>query len=235
MPGCKPKRALGFVGAGCLHPRVPVVHRALAPTAEEVAKARRIVAGFQAQSQGRAVANVDGLMVDAPVAERAQRILTDGVAAMNRLNENAAGRLVPTTVNGRTLPPYQGVGGSIPTGRKHAPPLRSCAHYPAGSKLCAKSGGGVGTGRPARWHDPLFPITTSAMVIYSWHKSLLLPRIGVRDQLAAVGHLSRHAPFADYLENGLIHHIEGSLTAALCASLGKMQGLRSYVPTVVIA
>lgn len=73
----KAERALGFVGAGCLHPRqVGVVHQAFAPTAAEVATAKQIVAGFQAaQAQGQAVANVDSLMVDAPVVARAQRIL----------------------------------------------------------------------------------------------------------------------------------------------------------------
>ena len=73
----KAERALGFVGAGCLHPRqVGIVHQALAPTTVEVERAKQIVAGFQrAQAQGQAVANVAGLMVDAPVVERAQRIL----------------------------------------------------------------------------------------------------------------------------------------------------------------
>jgi citrate lyase subunit beta/citryl-CoA lyase len=73
----KAERALGFVGAGCLHPRqIGVVHQAFAPSAAEVATAHRIVMGFQAaQQQGLAVANVDGQMVDAPVVARAQRIL----------------------------------------------------------------------------------------------------------------------------------------------------------------
>lgn len=73
----KAERALGFVGAGCLHPRqVGVVHQAFAPSATEVETARQIVAGFQAaQAQGLAVANVDGQMVDAPVVARAQHIL----------------------------------------------------------------------------------------------------------------------------------------------------------------
>lgn len=73
----KAEHALGFVGAGCLHPRqVGVVHQAFAPTPAAVAQAKRIVAAFQsAQAEGLAVANIDGVMVDAPVVARAQRIL----------------------------------------------------------------------------------------------------------------------------------------------------------------
>ena len=46
------------------------------------------------------------------------------------LVENAAGRMVPTVVNGREQVPFQGVGKYQPTGRKTAPPVRSCNDYP---------------------------------------------------------------------------------------------------------
>src|SRR5947199_333960 len=47
------------------------------------------------------------------------------------LLENAAGRLAPSDVNGRASMPYQGIGGYKPLGRKAAPPIRSCADFPA--------------------------------------------------------------------------------------------------------
>jgi citrate lyase subunit beta/citryl-CoA lyase len=70
-------RAMGFEGAGCLHPRqVRVVHAALAPRPEEVAQARRIVAALEAAyAAGLGAVAVDGRMVDAPVARRARRVL----------------------------------------------------------------------------------------------------------------------------------------------------------------
>ncbi|NBF06476.1 HpcH/HpaI aldolase/citrate lyase family protein [Pseudomonas sp. Fl5BN2] len=65
--------AMGFAGALCIHPRqVPVIHQALAPSPEELAWARRVVAGGRT---GVGAYQVDGQMVDAPVLLRAQRLL----------------------------------------------------------------------------------------------------------------------------------------------------------------
>ena len=58
---------------------------------------------------------------------------------MRELTENVIGRLLPTQVNGRSFIPYQGVGKFLPQGRKHAPPIRSCAHYPADGNKVAPS------------------------------------------------------------------------------------------------
>jgi citrate lyase subunit beta / citryl-CoA lyase len=67
-------RRLGFGAKLCIHPKqVAVVHRVLAPSAQELEWAQRVMAAVS-QSQGAAVA-VDGKMVDAPVVLRAQRLL----------------------------------------------------------------------------------------------------------------------------------------------------------------
>ena len=67
-------RKLGFAGKLCIHPRqVAVVHTAFAPSADEIAWAKRIVAAAGANAGG-AVA-VDGAMVDRPVLLRAQSLL----------------------------------------------------------------------------------------------------------------------------------------------------------------
>jgi citrate lyase subunit alpha / citrate CoA-transferase len=47
------------------------------------------------------------------------------------MTTNAAGRPVPTEVNGVPMTPYQGVGGHLPAGRLAAPPVRSAVDYPA--------------------------------------------------------------------------------------------------------
>ncbi len=70
-------RALGFEGMGCLHPRqIPVVHTAFSPSAAEVDRAQRIVAAFeQAQLDGSAIVSLGSKMVDAPVVERARKVV----------------------------------------------------------------------------------------------------------------------------------------------------------------
>lgn len=66
-------RDLGLLGALCIHPRqVAVVHAALAPGADELDWARRVV---EAAQGGAAAFQVDGQMVDAPVLARARRLL----------------------------------------------------------------------------------------------------------------------------------------------------------------
>lgn len=63
----------GFGGALCIHPRqVAVIHAALLPAAETLAWAARVVAAAQAEA---AAFQLDGVMVDAPVIARAQRLL----------------------------------------------------------------------------------------------------------------------------------------------------------------
>lgn len=67
-------RRFGFGAKLAIHPRqVPVINAALAPSAEEVAWAERVLAAADA-AQGAAVA-VDGKMVDAPVLARARMLL----------------------------------------------------------------------------------------------------------------------------------------------------------------
>ncbi|MBL8527528.1 MAG: CoA ester lyase [Burkholderiales bacterium] len=69
-------KRLGFGAKLCIHPKqVKVVHRAFAPSPEEVAWARRVMEAAQ-QSGGAAVA-VDGRMIDTPVIGIAEQILRD--------------------------------------------------------------------------------------------------------------------------------------------------------------
>ncbi len=70
-------RTFGFEGVACLHPRqVAAAHHGFRPAPDEVERARRIVAALdEARALGRGVAAVYGKMVDAPVAERARRVL----------------------------------------------------------------------------------------------------------------------------------------------------------------
>jgi citrate lyase subunit beta/citryl-CoA lyase len=78
-------KALGFEGKGCIHPRqVAVVHQALAPSAEEIDRAKKIVLAFrEAEAQGLGVVSLGTKMIDPPVVKRALR--TIDLAKMNAL------------------------------------------------------------------------------------------------------------------------------------------------------
>ena len=80
-------RRLGFAGASCIHPaQVPIVNEAYSPTAQEVGHAKRVVeASLAAESSGIGSHGVDGRMIDAPVVERARRVLARHDAIQNRL------------------------------------------------------------------------------------------------------------------------------------------------------
>ena len=75
----------GFQGRLCVHPdQIGPVNRAYMPTEEELARAERIVAAFrEAEARGAAAIQVDGQMIDYPVAHRAQALL-DSVRSSQR-------------------------------------------------------------------------------------------------------------------------------------------------------
>ena len=70
-------RAFGFEGMGCIHPgQIPVIHAAFAPTAGEIEKAQKIVNAFEeAQQRGVGVVSLGSKMIDAPVVQRALKLV----------------------------------------------------------------------------------------------------------------------------------------------------------------
>jgi citrate lyase subunit beta/citryl-CoA lyase len=70
-------RALGLRGAPCVHPsQVPILNEVFSPTAEELARARRVVEEYeQALAAGEGAITVDGEFVDVPYYEQAKRLL----------------------------------------------------------------------------------------------------------------------------------------------------------------
>lgn len=85
-------RRFGFLGASCIHPAVvPILNEEFRPTREEVEQAQRISAAFQAAvKEGKASIQVDGKMIDYPVAYRADRVLERD--ALIRAKEAKTGR-----------------------------------------------------------------------------------------------------------------------------------------------
>ena len=79
-------RRLGFRGASVIHPaQIPILNDEFAPSADEVASARKIVAAYdEAVAAGRGSISVDGKMVDVPVVLRAQEVLAISEAIKER-------------------------------------------------------------------------------------------------------------------------------------------------------
>jgi citrate lyase subunit beta/citryl-CoA lyase len=76
---CELARSLGLRGKACIHPaQVAVVNEAFTPSADEVVRARAVVAAYeQAAAAGAGAVALDGEMIDLPVVERARGILAN--------------------------------------------------------------------------------------------------------------------------------------------------------------
>lgn len=149
--------------------------------------------------------------------------------------KNHAGRLVPETVNGKPQIPFMGVGGYKPAYRKAKPPVKSCADYPAdGNKLVpdlktALINAGIKDGMVISTHHHLR--NGDALTNYMFD---VIKELGVKDIVwFPSASFPCHNYLIKYLEDGTIHHIEGSMNGPLgeYTSYGKMKGqgvLRSH-------
>ena len=72
-------RSLGFGGKACVHPdQVEVVNTVFAPQSDDLEWARRVLEAYeQGEREGRGAVALDGEMVDAPIVERARKILAE--------------------------------------------------------------------------------------------------------------------------------------------------------------
>ncbi len=163
---------------------------------------------------------------------------------------NAAGRKTPVVVNGKKQTPFQGVGKYRPQGVKAAPPIPTCADYPAdGNKVVATMQDNlvVGTGRAVKAKSRAGAMRIAleqvglkdGMTVSNHHHFrngdlVMVPafeaakEMGVKDLMwLPSASFPCQAPLIDRLEDGTIHHIEGSMNGPLGAycSEGKMRGL----------
>ncbi len=74
---CLRARGVGFRGKTAIHPnQVAVINAVFSPTADEVARARRLVdADAAARAAGQGAFRFEGRMVDQPIVTRARRVL----------------------------------------------------------------------------------------------------------------------------------------------------------------
>ena len=152
-----------------------------------------------------------------------------------KFTKNAVGRMIPTEINGKPVIPFQGVGKYKPTGRRYAPPLVSCADYPAdGDKRVANLKtalveAGLKDGMTISTHHHFRNGDLIANQIFE-----IASELGVKDLIwFPSASFPCHEPIIEYLKDGTIHHIEGSMNGPLgrFASQGKMRGtgvLRSH-------
>ncbi len=82
----KRARGIGFSGKYVIHPsHIEPVHRVFSPSQEEVSQARQVLAAWdEAQAKGLGAVQLDGRMVDRPVAERARRVIEKAEAIARR-------------------------------------------------------------------------------------------------------------------------------------------------------
>ena len=142
---------------------------------------------------------------------------------------NAAGRRVPTTVNGEPAIPFQGVGAYRPEGKKYAPPIRSCADYPeSGDKRVASikealKKAGIRDGMTLSSHHHF---RNGDLVMNQVFDACA--ELGVKDlRWVPSAAFPCHEPLIKHLDSGVIRWIEGSLNGPLgrYVSQGKMKGL----------
>ena len=147
----------------------------------------------------------------------------------DKLVLNAAGRMVPTIINGQKAVAFQGVGKYRPTGRKYAPPIATCADYPPDGnktvpslkdallKCGLKSGMTISTHHHFRNGDLI------ANQIFD-----IAHELGLKDLVwAPSASFPCHEPLIKYLADGTINRIEGSMNGPLgkFTTEGNMKGL----------
>ncbi len=147
----------------------------------------------------------------------------------DKLVKNAAGRIVPTIINGEEHVPFQGVGKYIPEGRKFATRISSCANYPSdGNKVVsnlkeAMVKSGLRDGMTISSHHHFRNGDIIANMIFD-----IANELGVKDlRWYPSASFPCHEHLIQYIEDGTIHHIEGSMNGPLgkYTSEGKMRGL----------
>ena len=145
------------------------------------------------------------------------------------LQQNAVGRSVPAVANGCAQVPYLGVGKYKPAGNKAAPPIRTAADYPEnGDKRVpdletALRYCGLRDGMVISNHHHLRDGDAVALMALR-----AAARIGIKDLMwFPSASFPSQASAIELMENGTIHHIEGSMNGPLgdYCTQGKMRGL----------
>jgi citrate lyase subunit alpha / citrate CoA-transferase len=140
---------------------------------------------------------------------------------------NAAGRWVPDEINGEPAIPFQGVGKFKPAANKYSPNIPSCADYPAdGNKVIATLRealikAGLHDGMTISTHHHLRDGDFVANIVFD-----IAHEMGIKGlRWFPSASFPCHAHLIQYLEDGTIDWIEGSMNGPLgdFTSRGKMK------------
>src|SRR4030042_679338 len=156
---------------------------------------------------------------------------------MKKIKEhvNAAGRTVPESVNGKPAIPFKEIGKYRPDGNKYGPGIPVCSAYPSdGDKLVpsikdALIRSGLRDGMTISTHHHFRNGDLLANTVFD-----IAHKMGIKDLVwFPSASFPCHSHLIPYLEDGTIHHIEGSMNGPLgrFTSRGKMKGvgvLRSH-------
>jgi citrate lyase subunit alpha/citrate CoA-transferase len=145
----------------------------------------------------------------------------------DKMIKNAVGRLIPETINGEHVIPFKGVGKHRPEIRKYAPFVPTNSDYPSdGNKQVATlkdalQKAGLRDGMTISTHHHFRNGDLLANMVFD-----IAHELGIKDlRWFPSASFPCHAHLLQYLEDGTISHIEGSMNGPLgrFCSEGKMK------------
>jgi len=146
-----------------------------------------------------------------------------------KLIKNAIGRFVPTIVNGQKQIPFKGVDKYKPSGFKAKPKISTCIDFPGdGNKGIntlkeALKRSGLKDGMTISTHHHLRDGDILTNILFD-----TIHEMGVKNiRWFPSASFPTHEYLLKYLEDGTIHHIEGSMNGPLgkFTTEGKMKGI----------
>ena len=146
-----------------------------------------------------------------------------------KLVKNSINRLVPNEINGEKQIPFQGIGKFKPSGSKAKPQIRSCADYPSDGNKIIKSlkealkKAGLKDGMTISTHHHLRNGDILTNFLFDTIKEMGIKNI----RWFPSASFPCHQHLIPYLEDGTIHHIEGSMNGPLgrFTTEGNMKGI----------
>jgi citrate lyase subunit alpha / citrate CoA-transferase len=152
-----------------------------------------------------------------------------------KLIKNSAGRFVPDQINGKKQIPFKGVDKHKPTGYKAKPAIKTCIDYPSDGNKIVKSlkdaltKAGLKDGMTISTHHHLRNGDVLTNYLFDTIKQMGVKNI----RWFPSASFPCHQHLIKYLEDGTIHHIEGSMNGPLgrFTTEGNMKGvgvLRSH-------
>ncbi len=146
-----------------------------------------------------------------------------------KLVKNAVERMVPIEVNGEKQIPFKGVNKYRPKGNKFGPKINTCSDYPRDGNKVAKSlkdalkKAKLKNGMTISTHHHLRNGDALTNILFDTIKSMGIKNI----RWFPSASFPVHEHLIKYLDDGTIHHIEGSMNGPLGSytTQGKMKGI----------